>query len=258
MEIKSTGELTMDSEKGLIEFFPNISGIKCFFTTKKQGDMKVPAGDGNREEFALRQLRKPDVVFADVQHGAEVRSLVSERGKSVEQILGGQWVQKCDGLFTNIPIPIGASGSDCHAVFFLDYLNRRVGVSHISSHNIRKGIIPNSIRAAESLGSDPSKLLVLVGPGICQDHYEFDMEEARTRLAGYSDFFIPSQNSDSKVFIDMVGIIRHLLIGSGISSDSIIDSGICTYKDERLFSYRRDQYGLNGPVKAGMAVIMLE
>jgi copper oxidase (laccase) domain-containing protein len=249
----------MDSERGLVEFFPNIRGIKCFFTTKVQGNMKVPAGDRNRKEFALRQLLKPDVLFADVQHGTKVESIVFERGKSIEELLSGCWIRDCDGIFTNcVGLPLGVSGADCHPVFFLDYSNRRIGVSHVSSHNVGKGIIQRSIEAAEGLGSDPSRLLVLVGPGISRGYYEFGMKEAQTRLAGFSDYVMPSQRDDEKVFIDMVGIIRHQLIGAGVLPYSIIASGFCTFEDERFFSFRRDQYGAGEPVQAGMAVVMLE
>ena len=91
----------------------------------------------------------------------------------------------------------------------------------------------------EGLGAARDSIIAAVGPLIRQQSYEVGAEfvvrftEADADNAG---FFVPSSRADHSMF-DLARYIRRRLEHAGILM--IDDVDVCTYADERMFSYRR-------------------
>lgn len=147
---------------------------------------------------------------------------------------------RADAMVTKIPgLAIGVTAADCGPILFADPSARVIGAAHAGWKGAFGGVIENTIAAMETLGASRDGIIAAIGPLIRQPSYEVgaefvarftetDKENAR--------FFVPSSRADHAMF-DLAGYIRQRLERAGIRT--IDDTGIDTYADERLFSYRR-------------------
>jgi len=81
---------------------------------------------------------------------------------------------------------------------------------------------------------DPASTVAVCGPGICARCYEVGRDvsmtlpaRARKRIAG-------------KWHLDLPGFIREEVLRAGVREANYFESGLCTFCEDSLFSYRRD------------------
>ena len=171
--------------------------------------------------LSLYQVHSPDVVIATEPWAADARP-------------------RADATVTNVPgLAIGATAADCGPVLFVDPSARVIGSAHAGWKGAFGGVLENTIAAMETLGAARASIVAAIGPLIRQPSYEVG-EEFVTRFtkadAANVRFFMPSARADHSMF-DLAGYIRLRLERAGLRA--IDDTGIDTYPDERLFSYRR-------------------
>jgi YfiH family protein len=167
------------------------------------------------------QIHSPDVAVATAPWDGDSRPRVDAM------------VTKVEGL------ALGVTTADCGPVLFADPKARVIGAAHAGWKGALTGVLETTIAEMEKLGADRSDIVVAIGPLIRQPSYEVGAEfVARFTLAdaGFARFFIPSIRAGHAMF-DLGGFIRTRLERAGITI--IDDTGIDTYPDERLFSYRR-------------------
>jgi YfiH family protein len=147
---------------------------------------------------------------------------------------------RADAMVTAVEgLALGVTTADCGPVLFADPKARVIGAAHAGWKGALTGVLEATITEMERLGADRSDIMVAIGPLIRQPSYEVGAEfVARFTLveAGFARFFIPSRREGHAMF-DLGHFIRMRLERAGISI--IDDTGIDTYPDERLFSYRR-------------------
>jgi YfiH family protein len=167
------------------------------------------------------QVHSPDVAVATAPWDGDSRPRVDAM------------VTKVEGL------ALGVTTADCGPVLFADPKARVIGAAHAGWKGAFTGVLEATIAEMEKLGADRSDIVVAIGPLIRQPSYEVGAEfvERFTQSdAGFARFFIPSTRAGHAMF-DLGGFIRMRLERAGIAI--IDDTGIDTYPDNNLFSYRR-------------------
>ncbi|SNS29072.1 conserved hypothetical protein [Tardiphaga sp. OK246] len=167
------------------------------------------------------QVHSPDVAVAKAPWNGDSRPRVDAM------------VTKVEGL------ALGVTTADCGPVLFADPKARVIGAAHAGWKGAFTGVLEATIAEMEKLGADRSDIVVAIGPLIRQPSYEVGAEfvERFTQSdAGFARFFIPSTRAGHAMF-DLGGFIRMRLERAGIAI--IDDTGIDTYPDSNLFSYRR-------------------
>jgi len=149
----------------------------------------------------------------------------------------GKIIDNCDGLITNSPeIYLALSAADCLPIALFDPITNSIGFIHAGWRGLEKGVIRNSINLmVEKFKVNSEKLIVYIGPFICQKHYE-----VKSDVSG-KFFAYPTalRNINGKTFLDLGKVAKEQLVESGINKNNIWFDGRCTFEDKNLFSYRR-------------------
>jgi hypothetical protein len=147
---------------------------------------------------------------------------------------------KVDAIVTATPgIAIGVTAADCGPILFADPQARVIGAAHAGWRGAFTGVLESTISEMEKLGADRDRIVTAIGPLIRQRSYEVG-EEFIHRFgrddAANAQFFAPAERTGHAMF-DLAGYIGMRLERAGVLL--IDDSDICTYEDERFFSFRR-------------------
>jgi len=238
------------------EKYPNIITT---VSRKKDGPMKF--SPENRQRF-LGKLGIDDklTVRADLVHKDNVRIVSNEEA--------GKIIEKTDGLITadkNLFLTITVA--DCLPIFIYDPEKEIVGLIHGGWRSLAKNILAQTIeRMTGNFGTLPKDILVGIGPGISQCHFEIKKD----LLVEFESLW-SCQNSDDrqnfgrtlltrillekegKSFLDLKKIAKIQLINSGVKEKNIEISPECTFcLSSKYFSHRRDKFK---EIKTMMAVI---
>ncbi|MEH2510630.1 YfiH family protein [Nitrobacteraceae bacterium AZCC 1564] len=164
-----------------------------------------------------------------------------------------------DAMVTKTPgLALGVSAADCGPVLFVDPQARVIGATHSGWKGAIGGVLESTITAMEGLGAARDNIIAAVGPLIRQQSYEVGAEfvarftEADPHNAA---FFVPSSRANHSMF-DLAGYIRQRLERAGILM--IDDVDVCTYADERMFSYRRSVHRNEPDYGRNIHAIVLE
>lgn len=125
--------------------------------------------------------------------------------------------------------------ADCLPVLLCDRNGTRVAAVHAGWRGLHDGVIAAAVRA---LACPPAGLLAWIGPGIGTDAYVVGGELRRDFLAldpGNAACF--EQRADGW-HADLAGLAARQLASAGVTA--IGCSNLCTFHDERFYSYRRD------------------
>ena len=140
-----------------------------------------------------------------------------------------------DGIFTrNKKIACAVLTADCIPLLVTDKLGTFIGCIHAGWRGLKSNIIEKFFD--NIVFSKCSELKVLIGPSISRDMYEVDSDILRF-FPGHTSHF--KQNKNGKYNMDIKNIACDILLKIGITDVTI--SPACTYKDNRLFSYRKNK-----------------
>jgi YfiH family protein len=186
------------------------------------------------------QIHSPDVAIATAPWDTESRP-------------------RADAMVTKIPgLAIGVTAADCGPILFADPMARVIGAAHAGWKGAFGGVLENTIGAMEELGASRGGIIAAIGPLIRQPSYEVGAEFVARFAEADKDnarFFVPSSRADHAMF-DLAGYIRQRLERAGILM--IDDTGVDTYADERLFSYRRSVHRKEPDYGRNIHAIVLE
>jgi polyphenol oxidase len=138
----------------------------------------------------------------------------------------GREFATCDGIVTNKRgIALGIYVADCCAVYIVDPKTPAIGLVHSGRKGTELGVVTNAIRLMiDRFGSDPTEMIVQLGPCIRPPRYEVDFAA------------------------EIVRQCRTLGV------QQIDDCGICTACNlERYYSYRAEK-GRTGRMLAVLAL----
>ncbi len=150
--------------------FKSNRNIKHAISTKDFGSMKNEDGSVNRNNLNkfLKASNLPhNPVCMGQVHGGDV-AVVENSNQFI--------VNNTDGLITNKKdVPLCVLTADCLPIILFDPKKQIAGIVHAGLKGLQNGIIKNMIKKfKDSFKSDPSDIIVGIGPGIEKKCYEVD------------------------------------------------------------------------------------
>ena len=143
---------------------------------------------------------------------------------------------EADALITNVPgVPLGVRSADCIPIFLFDPRKKAIGLVHAGWKGSQKQIARITCqRMQQEFGTEYNDILAVLGPAIRVCCYEVGEE--------FKNYFSPDafQVNDG-LYLDLIKVNRLQLLDLGLTRDQIFDCRVCTFCDERFFSYRREK-----------------
>ncbi len=212
------------------EDFKNFSrhlgpGVKALFSLRSSGDMKDTA---NMEAFVRKHFTGAVPVYARQAHGTVLKEVDIQTPSPVNDIDGMATYDKNAVLIVFT--------ADCIPVYFYDAQAAFAGIIHAGWRGVSKNIIISAMDSIEKkFPLHMSSLKTVIGPGICRRHFEVSEELGHV----FPEIYV--KDKKGKKFVDLKLIIRQQLESSGVKPQNIYDSGLCSFEEENMFSYRRDK-----------------
>ena len=174
-----------------------------------------------------------------------VSQIHSNRVHIIEDI-SAQWNDtEGDAIVTVVKnIALSVKTADCMPVLIVDPVKRAVAAVHSGWRGTLSGVLPCTVREMRrAFGSDPSRLLAAIGPGIRACCYEVGSEVAGLFGEAYPGCCSarPGTDNRNKFLLDLGGILGVQMEQSGIRPENRHDLGLCTYcNKEEFFSHRAE------------------
>jgi purine-nucleoside/S-methyl-5'-thioadenosine phosphorylase / adenosine deaminase len=129
-----------------------------------------------------------------------------------------------DGLVTQrVGLPIVIATADCVPVVLIGERTR--ALTHAGWRGIASRVVSGAVESMDALGDTPN--LAVLGPHICGSCYEVGLE-VNDAIGGFASVTAAGTNG-----ANLAGAIRAQLGGI-----PVVDSGVCTYEDAAMASYR--------------------
>ena len=243
----------------------NIPFIKHAFSTKEGGvsegifstmNLSFTRGDdidkvkeNYRRFFDAVGFALNNMVMSDQIHETDIMKIdekkineINEESKGIEDRV----CKNIDGLITNLPnVPLVTFYADCVPLYFVDTVNKAIGLSHSGWRGTVKGMGIKTVEAmVREYGSNPENIVAVVGPSICQDCYEVSKEVVDEFHKEYYDKFDVSsiyyEKENGKMQLNLCEANRQILLLAGLKSENIVISNVCTScHSDLLFSHRK-------------------
>ncbi len=198
-----------------------------------------------------------DVRRMVIAHQTHTNHVVRVDERNCGQGLDRERMEDVDGLVTNVPgVALVTHHADCTPVYLFDPVHRAIGMIHAGWRGTVQEIARVAVETmTREFGSKPADMLAMIGPCICQEHFECDRDvvdavEAMSIDASDQVYYDPAKN---KFHVSVPGINRKLLLSTGIPAGQIDMRDRCTYGNPELyFSHRRD-----GRERGGHAALLM-
>ncbi|MCC7357462.1 polyphenol oxidase family protein [Candidatus Uhrbacteria bacterium] len=220
-------------------------GLKFFGTTVEQGNFAPPLSTEPLEHQMVYTETLQQVIVKAT--GVDVDALAMARlchGNTIGvfQTPGIHAVfPMTDGLVTNVSgTALIVTGADCPPVLLHDSKKGVIGLAHSGREGTYKNISFQLMHCMQvrfkCLSED---IHAVIGPGICQNHYQVSSEMARTFFGFGFDISI-IQNGYG--YLHLKKMIYKQLVELGIMPERILVSSDCTFSAEGIWhSFRRDK-----------------
>lgn len=130
--------------------------------------------------------------------------------------------------------------ADCVPILVADPNRRILAAVHAGWRGTAMRVAERAIQAMQSFGSNPSELIVAIGPAIGRCCFAIGDDTAKQ--LGYPAIPEAFARIDGQIHADLAMLNAQQLSNCGIPRSSIEHIGACTAcENERFFSYRRDQ-----------------
>lgn len=163
-----------------------------------------------------------------------------------------------DGLITNVPgIVLSTFYADCVPLFFVDPVNKAIGLSHSGWRGTVNRMGLHTIEAmSREFGTKAKDIVAAVGPSICQDCYEISedvADEFKKAFAGHeSEILVDKGNG--KYQLDLWKSNGIVLKDAGVCEENIAITNICTCCNPKLLFSHRASQGKRGNLGAFMVL----
>ncbi len=214
------------------------------------GDCINNVYDNYKKFCSVLNVNEQNLVFSDQIHKTHIYCATKKDcGKGY---MKKSDIKGIDGLITNEPeVPLVTLYADCVPLFFLDPMQKVVGLAHAGWRGTVNRIASKMVQTFQSVyHSNPEDLLVGIGPSIGPCCFEVDQPVAQIfqqQITG--DNWIQSWEN-GKYNIDLWKTNQQILLEAGIEKTHISIMKLCTqcYKDH-FFSHRGHQ-GKRGSLAA--------
>lgn len=225
--------------------------------------MNLGFSTGDKKENVFRNYRLfterigldyKNVVISSQYHHSNIKIITEDdRGKG---IIREQDYEDIDGLITNrVDIALTTTHADCAPIYFYDPEHKVIGLAHAGWMGTSMDICGDMVSTMnQAFETHPQKLLVAIGPTICQDCYEVDLdvkiefEKLRINVEEHVKY----KKEKNKYYLDIPGINQKFLISQGVKPENIYLSNLCTMTNMDLFFSHRGHKGKRGSNAAMM------
>lgn len=182
--------------------------------------------------------------------GAPIVTAAQVHGPDVAEAVVGAARREADALVTTeAGVGLGVMVADCVPLLLGDAGAGVVATAHAGRGGLVAGVVRNAVAAMLERGARPEAIRAAVGPSICGRCYEVPAE-----MRDAVEMAVPgtaTTTSWGTPSIDIAAGVRSQLAAAGIARVEHVD--ICTYEDERFYSYRRD--GVTGRFAGVVALL---
>ena len=174
-----------------------------------------------------------------------LRQVHSNRVLIIKDI-SGQWNQsEGDALATRVEnVALSIQYADCVPILIADPVKHAAAAVHSGWRGTLARVLQKTVREMErSFDSDPSTLLVAIGPGIRSCCFEVGREVAGLFDETYPGCCSagPSMNRPGKYYLDLNKVLDLQMNLAGIRPENRNDLGACTRcNPDEFFSYRAE------------------
>ena len=158
--------------------------------------------------------------------------------------------QSADGVWTEDPLTVSVKTADCLPLLLMRQAggsgSDKVAALHAGWRGLAAGIVGSGL-AVMAATSDLSRVAAVIGPAICSDHFEIGPEVVEAFTQGAIDLS-PQQlgrclrkGESDRWHLDLTSAAAFALVNRGVRAENILAHRICTFCDQRWFSYRRQR-----------------
>lgn len=250
-----------------------LSFIRHAFSTRLGGvsegeftSMNLSFGRGDSDENVLENYKRickaAGFDFDSLTASAQVHETVVRKVTALDRGVGiykPRDMHSVDALITNDPdVTLVTYYADCTPVFFVDPVNRAIGLAHAGWRGT-VGEISRKVaeKMAAEFSTKPENLICAIGPVISKCCYEVSTDCALefTNLFGKdSSVIIPTEKED-KFMIDLSLANKLILIKAGVKEENIVISELCTRCNSDLLWSHRATGGKRGTMSAFLSLV---
>jgi polyphenol oxidase len=183
-----------------------------------------------------------DFICAQQVHGTEIKVVTKTfKGRGILEF--SYAIPNTDAIITNEPgLALMTNYADCVPIFFLDPVQKAIGLAHAGWKGTAAEIGPKTLLALqESFGSKPTDCLVAIGPSIGACCYEVSdhLFEAFAKFSYQKDLF--EDKGNGKWMLNLWEANRRQLLSAGVKDSNLTIAEVCTScNNQLLFSHRAD------------------
>lgn len=235
----------------IVPDWPAPSAVRAAVTTRLGGasdasaggyagfNLATHVGDNAKTVATNRQQLRADLALS-----TEPQWLEQVHGIKVVEAAADGRVRTADGAITGQRgLPCTVLTADCLPILLCDKEGTQVAAIHAGWRSLAAGIVPHAVAR---FSAPPGQIIAWLGPAISADHFEVgvDVLEAFFDTAGsleHSDAIAAAMRPGSRpmhFYADLPQLARAALFECGVTS--VYGGDMCTYTDERYYSYRRD------------------
>ncbi len=141
-----------------------------------------------------------------------------------------------DAMITDLPgVVCAVKTADCLPILVSNHVGTEVAAIHAGWKGLAAGVIEATFAKMKSPGS---QCLAWIGPAICQNHFEVGPEVREAFISKNKAWDIAFRPGAPEKFQANLSLIAEMILKDlGVA---VHQSGLCTYEDRTLPSYRRD------------------
>lgn len=194
----------------------------------------------NREILSKLLQGEKDLHFivANQTHSDNISIIRKKENKGWRQLDNA--IENCDALITDVEgVVLSILTADCVPVLLYDREKEVVGAVHAGWKGTKAQIVSKTIqKMIEVYGCNPKDIIAGVAPSIGSCCYEVRKDVAEHFFDTPEGF----SSKDEKYMLDLPYINQQQLLDSGLKTEHIEMSHLCTACEvEQFFSYRKEQ-----------------
>ncbi|MCS6826906.1 MAG: polyphenol oxidase family protein [Caldilinea sp.] len=204
-----------------------------------RGDAPERVQENRRRLAAALGICAGDMVHCRQVHGVSVARVGWDNAGTV--------VDGCDGLITDaIGLPLSLVFADCVPLLLYDPDRHALGVIHAGWRGVLAGAAPALLGAMQAAyGTNPSRVLVCIGPSIGPESYEVGPEVAalaQARLPNPDAALAYPNGAHRNPHLNLWEATLQLLVEAGVDPHRVEIGGIDTARNTQdFFSHRAEQ-----------------
>lgn len=222
-----------------------------------RGDKKEAVDENYRRIAVAMNRTVDDFVCSDQTHTVNVLK-VDESYKGIG-VTREKPYRDIDGLITNVSgIVLSTFYADCVPLFFVDPVNKAIGLSHSGWRGTVKRMGHHTLDAmAREYGTNPADVIAAVGPSICMDCYEVSedvAEEFKKAFEGHEDEILLDKGN-GKYQLNLWKSNEIVFKDAGVLEENIAITNICTCCNPKLLFSHRASQGKRGNLGAFISLL---